>query len=50
VSQNTKLKIFKTSLLTVLSYEVEARAMTPEEINTLRVFERKVVRKKAEES
>jgi len=29
----------------VLSYEVEAKAMTPEEINTLRVFETKVVRK-----
>lgn len=45
MSKNTKLKIYKILLLPVLSYEEEARAMTSEEINTLRVFERKVVRK-----
>lgn len=45
MSQNTKLKIYKILLQPVLSYEEDVRAMTSEEINTLRVFLRKTVRK-----
>jgi hypothetical protein len=45
LSRNTKLKIYKTLMRSILSYESEAWALTSEEMNALRIFERKIVRR-----
>jgi hypothetical protein len=45
LSRNTKLKIYKTLIRPILSYGLEAWTMTSEEMNALRIFERKTVRK-----
>jgi sorting nexin-29 len=44
-SRNTKLKIYKTLKRPILSYGSEAWTMTSEEMNAVRIFERKIVRK-----
>jgi DNA-binding transcriptional regulator/RsmH inhibitor MraZ len=44
-SQNNKLKIYKTLVWPILCYEEEAWKIASEEINTLRLCERKIVRK-----
>jgi hypothetical protein len=45
LSRNTKLKIYKTLIQPFLSYGSEAWTVTSEEMNALRVFKRKIVRK-----
>jgi hypothetical protein len=45
LSRNTKLKIYKTLIRPILSYGLEAWTMTSEEINALRIFGRKIVRR-----
>jgi hypothetical protein len=45
LSRNTKLKIFQTLIRPILRYGLEARAMASEEMNALRIFERKIVRR-----
>jgi hypothetical protein len=45
LSQNTEVKFHKTLVWLILSYGAEARPMTSEVINVLRVFGRKMVRK-----
>jgi hypothetical protein len=45
LSQNTKLKIYKTLIRPILSYGSETWTVTSEEMNALRIFERKIVRR-----
>jgi hypothetical protein len=42
---NTKLKIYKTLIRPILSYRSETWTLTIEETNTLRISERKIIRK-----
>jgi hypothetical protein len=42
LSRNTKLKIYKTLIRLILSYGSEAWAVASEEMNALRIFERKI--------
>jgi hypothetical protein len=45
LSRNTKLKIYKILMRPILSYGSEAWTMASEEMNVLRIFERKIVRR-----
>jgi hypothetical protein len=45
MSQNTKLKIYETLTCPTLSHMAKAWTMMSEEMNALRAFKRKIVRK-----
>jgi hypothetical protein len=45
LSRNTKLKIYKTIIRPTLSYGSETWKLTTEEMNALRISERKIIRK-----
>jgi hypothetical protein len=45
VTRKTKLKTYKNLIRPILSYGSEASAITSKEMNALRIFERKIVRR-----
>jgi hypothetical protein len=45
LSRNTKLKIYKTLIRPILTYGSETWTLTTEEMNAIRISERKIIRK-----